>query len=879
MNEVQINSILEQARKLKEVLNNPLAIKVLELDIKKESNDNRQLLSRLIRTLEQYVNKEKHLVYIGFLGHFSAGKSSTINSILQLWGSVHERKAEQNPTDKGITLITDNKNSEHLVLMSRETSNIPVRAELIAHPMLQNLVIADTPGTGDPLIVHELVEDFLPICDYILYFISGAIPIDNADLPILSQKTQDLPFIPIRFVITRADEFRIEKLQWVSETNLNKTKTDIFLGKLMSRLKEALQTDELSIDQFIFVDNDTNTQYNINELREDLLRSANELDHLQLAQMHGHKVQFFQKKFKDIKAYFLSLINEQVNQCNGFLKTATDNANRFDKSVEMNNEKLKELWSRSDSSLRVVLNEEKRAASDINDMRIASMLAVEKEVLVEKQNIQKAVESLATGYYGMIVSDVNTDLKTKIREAKQDILTNITVSNLAMSDISHLFPNHLAATTINPNIEIDFSKINEAIITLSATLNNILLHTKNLIRIKIHDLKKLAAKESLAQSLESQYISGRKHLNENFDKYFETIQMYKGAVLTTKNKEAIEKLRIGAPMDESDVQFTAEYMNETKLKAYEQVYISNVEGAAILRKSIEACLTKLAQLTQTLELVKTAEAVLGLTLDKEDVDATALILQVSTLKESIVNHLYKEQLNTALDQHSAAYGIYANEFSRLKKDRKKIVAIWTFSTGVAFLLIYLSLRYFNVLAPVTMLGAIALGAATNLLGYIAGYLYGRFKTDLKTAVESKKDAFIKKQTAEIVAMFSESFWHEVQQKLSDEKQQTDYALIRYRISEKVNPVVINLQAKKQEILDQLLTIDRACNALLLEYKQRMDNFHNKFISVFTDVENNLKKVSNITKEIREVSIKPSLDQIKEAATNLEEVKSKIKAIN
>ena len=52
-----------------------------------ECSEKRSELRRLRRSLQQYVAKSKALTYIGLIGHFSSGKSSTINTLLDLWNT------------------------------------------------------------------------------------------------------------------------------------------------------------------------------------------------------------------------------------------------------------------------------------------------------------------------------------------------------------------------------------------------------------------------------------------------------------------------------------------------------------------------------------------------------------------------------------------------------------------------------------------------------------------------------------------------------------------------------------------------------------------------------------------------------------------------
>jgi predicted GTPase len=100
--------------------------------------------------------------------------------------------------------------------------HVTIRSQSIENPLLENIVLADTPGTGDPHLIAEIARDFLPICDVILFLFSAASPLDQTDMPLLMQLRTRLPFIPLRFVVTRADELRKESSRPVSEENIDR---------------------------------------------------------------------------------------------------------------------------------------------------------------------------------------------------------------------------------------------------------------------------------------------------------------------------------------------------------------------------------------------------------------------------------------------------------------------------------------------------------------------------------------------------------------------------------------------------------------------------------------------------------------------------------
>jgi predicted GTPase len=182
--------------------------------------------------------------------------------MLELWGTPEERKTDWLPTDKTITLITRASNHPYLLGVIKE-GQVTIIHEPIGHRLVDNVVIADTPGHGDPEIVAEIARDFLPICDMILFLIPAASPLDQTDMPLLTELHKRLQFIPIHFVITRANEFKADTRLPVSENNIDAAKRNHFLSGLIQRLN-SLTKHIYTEENFVFVDN--LDHYNIHEL-------------------------------------------------------------------------------------------------------------------------------------------------------------------------------------------------------------------------------------------------------------------------------------------------------------------------------------------------------------------------------------------------------------------------------------------------------------------------------------------------------------------------------------------------------------------------------------------------------------------------------------
>ncbi len=401
MDDIQLKSLLTSAISFRTLCEQPLIRKVLEIDLHATSARYHTLLLRVIRSIEQYLNKQKDLRYIGLVGHYSSGKSSTINALLDLDGTDKERETGLNPTDKVITLLTHPANSGSLILMNKEGVAVPIRSEFIDHHELKGLVLADTPGSGDPDVINELVQDFLPVCDILFYFIAASNPIDQADLPLLEQKDRSLPFIPLVFVVTRADEFRRDRTTPFSSENIDEARVKDFLGKLIARLRNSIRSEEIVSEHFLFIDNLVG--YNIDTLRKKMFTAAASMDSAMFVKIHSHKVAFYQRAVNEIFDHFLAMIDEKVSQCAGFVGTAKDNITRFDKSVEINNERLKLLWIKSGSLAKESFTEEKSGIDELSYSPLVGSMGFERNIQSEQRVLNSMIEQLARGQSGRVV--------------------------------------------------------------------------------------------------------------------------------------------------------------------------------------------------------------------------------------------------------------------------------------------------------------------------------------------------------------------------------------------------------------------------------------------------------------------------------------------
>ena len=140
--DIHARRIFEGVSQLQSILEEPRAKQALDLTSDARTTLQYSILKRLVKSLSQYLERNGDLFYVGLVGHFSSGKSSTINSILGVWGSADARTVDLHPTDDTITLITAEKN-ENLLLGVIKEGHVTIRSKNIDRELLQNIVLTE----------------------------------------------------------------------------------------------------------------------------------------------------------------------------------------------------------------------------------------------------------------------------------------------------------------------------------------------------------------------------------------------------------------------------------------------------------------------------------------------------------------------------------------------------------------------------------------------------------------------------------------------------------------------------------------------------------------------------------------------------------------
>ncbi|KGE13800.1 50S ribosome-binding GTPase [Sphingobacterium deserti] len=875
MNETQIAKVIAKSKRLNSLLEGELAAKALGINVLSDSSDRKKFLVRLIASLEQYIAKEQHIIYVGFVGHFSSGKSSTINSLLELNNTSDERETDLNPTDTSISLITDKKNSQKLIHMVRENSLVPVRSTLIDYDFLHNLVIADTPGSGDPNVVNELIQDFLPICDYIFYFISAANPVDVADIPLLNQKFLKLPFLPLKFVITRTDEFRKNSLLPLADDNIDESKRDKFIGQLISRLKEFGSVGDVLIEDFLFIDNVQ--QFNINSLKENLYKWSLSSDTQVVLNNHGHKVEFFSNAMVEIESYFLSTIKNKINTTADFLNTASENVNKFDAVVELNNEKFRDLWINGDISFKRALQAEQDKLGSILNFSLLKNFEKDFSVLQQVKMINTVIEQQSNGNIGQFANILYQQIRAAVISFRQDFVKSINESNLILEDIRTIFPNSIKFDLLEDELEVDFTKMDSHVLEYVKLSYQLADQQRVSLLSKIEDFISVLKQKHVILTLEKLYQDGVETFDLNFEKYFDVIEMYKASVLTKNTKDTIEKLRVGKQLDELDDDFPDQYKQLKKQEAIASVYSKKETYTGDTKILINDLEMEANSLKREINGFKIEKLHTSPFFKREKFKVLEPLEQTNIEIQNNLNAVFQEKLLKAYESHRLKYLEFDKMRVKQKKSRFYAIIKWCGISAMIGLATVLIILKFNVSTETTFAWEVFYAILGTIVSGLGGFLYGMARNDLNTMTEKLSTAFTENSKLSFNAEFNDDFFNRLEQSISDSRQKKLPSL-EDAFRNRVNFAKSVTDAEVKGVLNALMLINGRLSEIVSKYSNLIVEYQQVFSAVFSSPNANLDKITVLTTEIKQKSIAPSFALINNTKIELERVKEQIESV-
>ena len=279
-------------------------------------------LRNITKSIPDLLNQSDSIALVGFLGHFSSGKSSLINALLGISNDEnpgYKRDVGLHPTDTGITLIT---HQDHAKLVRKSGYTAIDSVEVVHGPalgFLEHATLVDTPGLGNEAAEHEAVARFLHLCHVLVITIDGRRPFadKDKDFELLDTAFNKLAGVPKILVITSAEEFLTSRTASF-ETGWQAERAEAFWDEAVERLKrdprfrDRLERFEMVPRFFV----DSKEGFRVEQVRESVLPIVTD-------EAHRSRIRHAQGR------YVLATAAEALGVLLDYISTRSNNLNRL----------------------------------------------------------------------------------------------------------------------------------------------------------------------------------------------------------------------------------------------------------------------------------------------------------------------------------------------------------------------------------------------------------------------------------------------------------------------------------------------------------------------------------------------------------------------
>ena len=234
-------------------LNSPATLALLNIDqsLLELPDTTRSYIARCDRwkRLLDVVGSIPHLIdqsrgdyvpLVGFWGHFSSGKSTLINAMMDIGSDEYppyRRKSGRNPTDKRVTLTT---HFDHYEPTTLEFVSSVEEVDVAQGPrsaLLERMTLVDTPGLGDDPAEMDTVIRFLHLVHVLVLTVDGRRPFADTgkDFHLLDMAFNRLAGVPKIFAVTSAVDFLNDR-RGDFETDWEQAEAEEFWEETVRRL-------------------------------------------------------------------------------------------------------------------------------------------------------------------------------------------------------------------------------------------------------------------------------------------------------------------------------------------------------------------------------------------------------------------------------------------------------------------------------------------------------------------------------------------------------------------------------------------------------------------------------------------------------------------
>jgi len=541
---------------------------IFDIDNDKVFGTKYNYIKELSVTLEQFIQRKDNVLLVSFAGDFSTGKSSTINNLLE---DSSIRDTGYHPTDNAITLITDINNQEYIKRITTESKRVAIRPNVIESDILKNIVFVDTPGSGDVDVANEVIREFMPLCDFVFYFFHPAHSFDESDMPFLLKKYKELPFLPMKIVITNADLFRKDIDAKLTDENFDKDRYNRFVEKLFDRFKKAIGNFKLDFDDVFLVGNLHN--FGIDTLREHIANLNKNIDNELAISMYRQKESYFQRKVDENIEFFRKKILEVENNFKEFIEELDENIKKYKDSININTNTLDRKWQQTINSIEDNISKlHKNSIKEQIDFKNSAFEIVRLQDEVSK--IYDIIDELSE----KITFDVRINIYKSYQKVLEDGFSKKielikSFDKLEDFEDERLFSQ--AKIVFECKINTDFyENIQKHIEKFEDVYNEIVSDMQTKIKINFSSINSLSNGNInyYIKNINSNVEENKKNLKNSLLQFYTIVELYLKGVLNISKSNVVERLQLKDMLSKKIEVFDMQKKVDIEEKAIKDMY-------------------------------------------------------------------------------------------------------------------------------------------------------------------------------------------------------------------------------------------------------------------------------------------------------------------
>ncbi len=680
--------------------------------------------------------------------------------------------------------------------------------------------------------------------------------------------------MPIHFVVTRSDELRANQDAPLSEENLDRRKTELFLNTVVTRVNTLLAPDVYLSSSFSLIDN--RSRLRIQQLREFLGARCNSSNPQAHVAMHLNKLHFYRSNARSLRVFFSGIVEKKLSELTKIVEAAKKNIEKYQQLVQISNSNLTKTWIEHAANINAA------ASTATEVVRIHDALPQQytefRSVAGKRVDLVDDLNRSSRYRAGSISSSVKADIDGALRQCLYTFQKRI--GDTKLDELSADVHSSIQAPPVTPpslaEIESLDSLLRQADELREAeadALRELAAHLRRLLNI----LNEQVSHRAFVAVPDRAIKSATESLKGDLNNFFQNVELYRSGVFSHTTKESIATLGIGQQLDVLETEITEDDQEAHAVRAGGDLF----PGAQELIQSADAKGREIAQNIQV-----ALDESRSVRIERPESNQSALDGVIKSEQASFQTNL-RDALQGEVDRFCGGLSItvanlviaaktrYDSSQTLLEKARRRRYKVAFSVTAILYVLVKLHYRYFGYPAPTSFLGAVLVNVGSGILVEVLVLLVVKARENTPQLLLNARDEIHTKLRGEVQLALDGQLNALVLNPLNEQMIASRLAKIYLRALDMPSDA---WQARARETLASLRKIYSKYSDLRATYVGLVEQVRRDASAYFGDSSRNLAVLNDVAARIKAEAIEPSFDLLAATREELVSVKTEVDSV-